>query len=187
VNSPLPVLADGISAVWALPSEAGRPAAPRTALADGCAYLLFGFDAAHAGRRDLIHARLIGPRTRPFLIDERPRLCVGVRFVPGFAQAAFGLPASELLDQRVEYDLVYPNADADLERISAARTDAERVAGILALALRGSGRRPGFPPACVSPSPASRPPRATFASARWSSASASRASTSRGSSPRTWA
>lgn len=136
MNSPLPVLADGISAVWALPSEAGRPAAPRTALADGCAYLLFGFDAAHAGRRDLIHARLIGPRTRPFLIDERPRLCVGVRFVPGFAQAAFGLPASELLDQRVEYDLVYPNADADLERISAARTDAERVAGILALALR---------------------------------------------------
>ena len=82
------------------------------------------------------HARLIGPRTRPFLIDERPRLCVGVRFVPGFAQAAFGLPASELLDQRVEYDLVYPNADADLESISAARTDAERVAGILALALR---------------------------------------------------
>ena len=46
------------------------------------------------------------------------------------------MPASELLDARVEYDLAYPSADADLESIRAAGTDAERVAGILALAVR---------------------------------------------------
>jgi AraC-like DNA-binding protein len=131
-----PALADGISGVWAVHSEGGQPVARRYALADACAYLLFAFDDARAGRRDLLHARLIGPRTRPFLIDEGPRLCVGVRFVPGFAQAAFGMPASEFLDQRLDYDLVYSNADADLESIRVAGTDAERVAGILALAQR---------------------------------------------------
>src|SRR5438094_2248120 len=109
----MPALGDGISGVWAWPSEGAQPAAPRYGLADACAYLLFGFDAARAGRRDLVHARLIGPRMKPFLIDDRPRLCVGVRFAPGFVQAAFGLPASEFLDERVEYDLVYSDAAAE--------------------------------------------------------------------------
>lgn len=133
---PPAALGDGISAVWAWHASGGQPAQPRTAPADGCAYLLFAFDAARAGRRDLIHARLIGPRTKPFLIDERPRLCVGVRFAPGFAQAAFGVPASELLDRRVDYDAVYSSADTELESIRVAATDAERVAGILAIARR---------------------------------------------------
>src|SRR5438309_5164783 len=88
----MPALGDGISGVWAWPSEGAQPAAPRYGLADACAYLLFGFDAARAGRRDLVHARLIGPRMKPFLIDDRPRLCVGVRFAPGFVQAAFDCP-----------------------------------------------------------------------------------------------
>ena len=73
---------------------------------------------------------------RPFVIDDRPRLCIGVRFAPGFVRAAFGLPASELLDQRVDYDLVYSHADADLDGIRAAASDAERVAGGFALARR---------------------------------------------------
>src|SRR5438093_4929523 len=132
----MPALCDGISGVWAWPSEGAQPAAPRYGLADACAYLLFGFDAARAGRRDLVPARLIGPRMNPFVIDDRPRLCVGVRFAPGFVQAAFGLPASEFLDERVEYDLVYSDAAADIESIRAAVTDAERVALILALARR---------------------------------------------------
>jgi AraC-like DNA-binding protein len=131
---PPPGLGDGISGVWAWHSDGAHPVAPRYALADGCAYLLFAFDAEHAGRRDLVHARLIGPRLRPFLIDERPRLCVGVRFAPGFTQAAFGLPASELADQRVDYDVVYSNAAADLESVTVAKTDAARVAAVLALA-----------------------------------------------------
>src|SRR5437870_3013394 len=92
----MPALGGGISGVWAWPSEGAQPAAPRYGLADACAYLLFGFDAARAGRRDLVHARLIGPRMKPFLIDDRPRLCVGVRFAPGFVQAAFGPPGSSV-------------------------------------------------------------------------------------------
>lgn len=121
--------------MWAWHSD-GRPAGRRYALADGCTYLLFAFAAAHDGRRDLVHARLIGPRTKPFLIDDRPQLCVGVRFVPGFVQAAFGMPACELLDQRVDYDQVYPNADADLDDLNTAATDMMRVAHALALARR---------------------------------------------------
>ncbi len=135
VVAPLPSPIDGVSGAWAWHSD-GRPAARRYALADACTYLLFAFDAAHNGRRDLVHARLIGPRTKPFMIDDQPRLCVGVRFVPGFAQAAFGMPASELLDQRVDYDLVYPNADADLDSIHSATTDMARVTRVLALARR---------------------------------------------------
>jgi AraC-like DNA-binding protein len=132
---PLPAFTDGISGVWAWHSD-GCPTGRRYALADGCTYLLFGFDAAHRGRRDLVHARLIGPRTKPFLIDDRPRLCVGVRFGPGFAQAAFGMPASELLDQRVDYDLVCRDAEADLDGLHTAMTDIARLAAALALARR---------------------------------------------------
>jgi AraC-like DNA-binding protein len=140
-------LGEGISAVWALHANARQPARPRYGLADGCAYLLFGFGAERAGQREMIHARVIGPRTRPFLIDQRPRLCVGVRIVSGFAQAAFGMPASELLDQRVDYGLVYASADADLERIETARTDAERVEGVRALARRRLLSATGIPSA----------------------------------------
>jgi hypothetical protein len=111
--APLPpaTLTDGVSGVWAWHSAREQPVASRYALADGCSYLLFGFGAERAGQRDLVHARLIGPRTRPFLIDEGPRLRVGLRFTPGLAQAAFGVPASELLDQRVDDNLVCSDAD----------------------------------------------------------------------------
>jgi AraC-like DNA-binding protein len=129
----LPAPADGISGVWAWHSD-GAPAARRYAPADGCTYLLFAFGAATNGRRELIHARLIGPRTKPFLVDERPRLCVGVRFAPGFARAAFGMPASELLDHRVDCDTVYPGAEADLDKFDAATSDMARVTSIVALA-----------------------------------------------------
>lgn len=89
----LATLVDGISALWALHSEGEERAPERYALADGCAYLLFAFDAERAGRRELLHARLIGPRTKPFLIDVRPRLRVGVRY----ARASFSWP----LDSRL--------------------------------------------------------------------------------------
>jgi hypothetical protein len=47
-HSAPPAPADGVSTVWALHSEGGTPAAPRYALADASAYLLFGFSAARA-------------------------------------------------------------------------------------------------------------------------------------------
>lgn len=141
-----PALGEGISGVWVWDADTRQPAGRRYGLADGCAYLLFGFDTERAGERDLVHARLIGPRTRPFLIDQRPRLCVGVRIVPGFVQAAFGIPASELLDQRVDYSLVYAGADAGFARIEAARTDAERVASVLAVARRRLRSATRIPP-----------------------------------------
>src|SRR5437588_11394279 len=97
----MPALGDGISGVWAWPSEGAQPAAPRYGLADACAYLLFGFDAARGGRLDLVHARLIGPRMKPFRLDHRPRLCVCVRFASGFVQASFRLPGSGFLDEDV--------------------------------------------------------------------------------------
>lgn len=135
-HKPPATLPDGISGIWTYHSDVGPLAPPRYAMPDGSSYLLFGFDAGRAGRRDLIHARLIGPRTTPFVIDDRPRLCIGIRVVAGFAQAAFGIPASDLVDQRVEYHQVYSSADADLERIATAASDAERVTAALAVARR---------------------------------------------------
>jgi AraC-like DNA-binding protein len=129
-----PALPNGISGVWARHSDGRQPIGERYAPADACAHLLVGFGAARAGQRDLVHVRLIGPRTRPFLIDDSPQLCVGVRVVPGFAQKAFGMDASELLDQRVDYDLVYKHAEADFDCIRTAGTDTDRVAAVLAIA-----------------------------------------------------
>ena len=122
--------------VWVRDAAGREPAGLRYAYADASAYLLFGFGPATRGVRELLHARLIGPRMHRFLIDQRPDLCVVVRFLPGVPRSAFRAAAAELRDQRVDYGVVSRTGDAHLEEIRTAATDPERVARIVALARR---------------------------------------------------
>ena len=49
--------------------------------------------------------QVVGPLTRPLVeVLEPGTTVVGIRFRPGAAAAVFGLPASELVDQTVEWD-----------------------------------------------------------------------------------
>jgi AraC-like DNA-binding protein len=61
--------------------------------------------------------------TRPIVIEgPHPWLYVGVRLAPGYAQAAFRVPASELTDQTVDYDLLERDAAAHVDTLAAAST-----------------------------------------------------------------
>jgi len=59
-----------------------------------------------------------------------------VRFRPGFAMSALGIPASELTDDRIEYSSISETSDADLETLSGLETNDERFDAIVALVRR---------------------------------------------------
>lgn len=109
-----------------MPGYAERPAASpllrcvwsRTApgpqesriLPDGCVDVMWGPTSFW----------IAGPDTRAQLNSTRGELVVGVRFAPGAAPAALGVPAKELRDARVPVDAVLPEAAELRERVEEA-------------------------------------------------------------------
>ncbi|RPE39496.1 AraC family transcriptional regulator [Streptomyces sp. Ag109_O5-1] len=67
-------------------------------LPDGCMDLLW-----HEGR-----LLVAGPDTRAYVTEGFPGVWAGLRFYPGTAPAFLGVPAHELLDQRVELSDLWP-------------------------------------------------------------------------------
>jgi AraC-like DNA-binding protein len=119
------------------PSAVETPASPRRVLPDGCVDIVLGFgrddDPASVG---LTEAFGVGAMTKPLIVDgPGPRLYVGVRFRPGFAYAAFGIPAAELTDERVEFDLL-GEGPRELADIEMQATDAGRVSATMELVRR---------------------------------------------------
>ncbi|MDN3021716.1 helix-turn-helix domain-containing protein [Streptomyces sp. S.PB5] len=85
--------------VWTnTPSGSG----PGRVLPDGCMDLLW-----HEGR-----LLVAGPDTRAYVTEGAPSAWAGVRFFPGTAPTLLGVPARELLDQRVELADLWPAAEA---------------------------------------------------------------------------
>ncbi|MFE2067728.1 helix-turn-helix domain-containing protein [Streptomyces sp. NPDC059467] len=79
-------------------------------LPDGCMDLLW-----HEGR-----LLVAGPDTRAYVTEGVPGVWAGLRFYPGTAPAFLGVPAHELLDQRVELIDLWP---ASVVRRLSARVD----------------------------------------------------------------
>jgi AraC-like DNA-binding protein len=93
-----------VQCVWSVRSAGGTDVLP-----DGC------MDVVWTGSRLLV----AGPDTRAVWSDEAGDV-VGVRFRPGAGGAALGLPASELLDARVDLEDVWGVAARELaERLAA--------------------------------------------------------------------
>ena len=91
--SPPPALARHVACTWAGRMGPGGETYVRKVLPDGCVDILWD------GRRLLV----AGPDTGPVDVVRRPgRFYVGIRFRPGLAATVLGVPASDLLDQRVE-------------------------------------------------------------------------------------
>lgn len=79
-------------------------------LPDGCMDLLW-----HEGR-----LLVAGPDTRAYVTEGVPGVWAGLRFYPGTAPAFLGVPAHELIDQRVELIDLWP---ASVVRRLCARVD----------------------------------------------------------------
>lgn len=137
-------LASYVACVWTGLATAARSAASPSihrVLPDGCVDIVLGFgwsdDSTGSGDNRVTQAMGVGTMTRPLLVTGHgPRLYIGVRFRPGCAFAAFGIPASELTDERVSYSVLARNAGAELDALSALGTNQARLAAMVALVRR---------------------------------------------------
>src|SRR5262245_44547560 len=123
-HSPPADLATHVVCFWTSlgPFEPAPPVSRRV-LPDGCVDIVLGFGTPGDPNGALTKALAVGAMTKPLVIDcVEHGLYIGVRFRPGFAFAAFGVPASELTDERISYELLSRDDGRDLEAISAQRT-----------------------------------------------------------------
>jgi len=107
-------------------------------LPDGCVDIVIGFSGSDgAGSLEVTQAMGVGTMTRPLVLSgAMPDFYVGVRFRPGFAWSALGLPASELTDDRIGYSSLSKTSDKDLEMLSRLRSNEERFDAIVSLVRR---------------------------------------------------
>ena len=139
-------LARYVICAWTRVVPAAFDGAVHRVLPDGCADVLFAFDRAGERAGEFAGASVVGPMTKAIVVQgPQPRLLIGVRFAPGFAFAALGVPASELEDQRIAYDLVYHDAAEDIEAMAETATDAERVTVIFEVVRRRLARGSAVP------------------------------------------
>jgi len=136
-----PDLREYVACFWTrlAPAIATDAGAIHRVLPDGCVDIVLGFGrAGEASAAGISEALGVGSMTRPLLIapSAAPKLYVGVRFRPGYAFAALGVPASELTDDRVSYSLLSRDAAAELDAISARETNEARLDAMIALVRR---------------------------------------------------
>jgi len=123
------------------PADVGEASRIHRVLPDGCVDIVIQFGAAgsvdHSGALDVTDAMGVGAMTRPLVISgEMPEFYIGVRFRPGHALSALGLPASELTDERIAYAGIASEPNADLEALSGLPTNEERFDAVVALVRR---------------------------------------------------
>ena len=129
-HAPPPDLAPYVACFWSrLASNPVEATTVHRVLPDGCVDIVLAFGAAGAANDDLSNAMGVGPMTKPMLVrGPQPRLYLGVRFKPGCAFVALGVPASELADTQVAYGVLSRTPSRDLEPIAAASSDDLRLA-----------------------------------------------------------
>jgi len=135
-HAPPADLAGHVACFWTrLVDELAGPAAGsiHRVLPDGCVDIIVGFDASSA----VTSAIGVGAMTKPLIISgDSPRLSVGVRFLPGHAFIALGIPACAITDENVGYDELARDARAELDSMSAQTTNEGRVAAFIDLVRR---------------------------------------------------
>jgi AraC-like DNA-binding protein len=137
-------LASSVACFWTriVPREQkAEPAALRRVLPDGCVDIIIGV----SGSDDDVMA--VGTMTRPLILPEQtPEAHIGVRFRPGHALAALGLPAAELTDERVAFDVLAIDQRGVIDDIAAQRTHAGRLESLVRLVRRRIVAAPDVPP-----------------------------------------
>ena len=145
-------LAGRVVCFWTrAPEPAASAEGPRIhrVLPDGCVDIVIGFGgASSSGARGLevTQAMGVGTMTRPLVLSgEMPDFYVGVRFRPGFALSALGVPASAVTDDRLAYSSISDASEAELDMLSRLETNEERLDAVVALVrrrLRGAAQVP---------------------------------------------
>jgi AraC-like DNA-binding protein len=115
-------LAAVVTCLWV--HEVGSEGRSQRVIPDGCTDIIWVRD-------ELVVA---GPATAPVIVPVAPSsTTVGIRFRPGAASAAFGMPASELRDQSVPLAEVWPD---DAEPFSEQLASSDGARATIATLLR---------------------------------------------------
>lgn len=134
-HAPPPDLATQVECFWTTMADAETAAAPNHVLPDGCVDIILGFGSTdEPGSDDLREAFAVGAMTKPLVVSGvRPRLHIAVRFKPGFAFAALGIPAAEMTDDRVSYELLARDGGVAIASVAAQTTPTRRLAAFVEL------------------------------------------------------
>jgi AraC-like DNA-binding protein len=141
-HAPPEDLAGWVACFWTQRTALGAsvPSEHRV-LPDGCVDILMSFggatDSGHGTDGEVSAAVGVGPMTKPLVVaGGGPRLYLGVRFKPGRAYAALGIPASQLLDDTVDFGVLAREARMELDALSSQPSDDARLEGMIALVRR---------------------------------------------------
>jgi AraC-like DNA-binding protein len=134
-------LAGHVVCFWTRVPDVSRGAAAtktHRVLPDGSVDIVIGFGGSTSGggakRLEVVQAIGVGTMTRPLIIaGAMPDFHVGVRFRPGHAMSALGIPASELTDDRIAYSSLSQESESDLDSLSRLESNEERLAGVVSL------------------------------------------------------
>jgi AraC-like DNA-binding protein len=109
-RAPVAALDRHVACVWVQRIGPGTTPMVHRIVPDGCVDIIWLDGGLHVA----------GPDTGPVLARLAPgSLVVGIRFQPGLAPTMLGLPAAELIDERVDLDLLWGRASQRLaERLS---------------------------------------------------------------------
>jgi AraC-like DNA-binding protein len=115
---------------------------------DGCVDIVLAFEADGLAPNA---AMAVGTMTRALVVhDSTSTSYLGVRFRPGVAGIVFGMPASELTDERPALGDVWPQTDALTDTLVLAGDTSARIRVVSAEIARRLLAAPSAPPATVT-------------------------------------
>jgi AraC-like DNA-binding protein len=137
-HAPPPDLAGPVVCFWTALVDETIALSPSHVLPDGCVDIILGFGSTdEPGSDDLREAFAVGAMTKPLIMSgARPRLYIAVRFKPGYAFAALGVPAAEMTDDRVSFELLARDGGADVARVAAQPTPERRLGAFVEFVRR---------------------------------------------------
>jgi AraC-like DNA-binding protein len=148
-------LAPHVECFWSRSSSHEPTGAPRPhrVLPDGCVDIVVGFDARRSAAVEsgvALSALAVGAMTKPLVFADAPNASfLGVRFRPGAAGVLFGIPVSELTDERVPLAYLWRESEALCEGLAGAPDTVGRIRTLSASIARRLLAAPGGPPPAV--------------------------------------
>jgi AraC-like DNA-binding protein len=138
-------LASHVLCFWTRLEDAGAPQSRvHRVVPDGCVDIVV--EVGRATGSEVLDVYAVGAMTTALVVEGvGPRLFIGVRFRPGSAMAALGVPAAELTDDRVALDALIENSESELAALQSAESNEARFAAVVELVrrrLRGSAAVP---------------------------------------------
>jgi AraC-like DNA-binding protein len=142
---PPPDLVPWVACFWTRLSPILAAETMHRVLPDGCVDIIFGF-GHDEGTPGTLSAIGVGPMTKPiFVRGPEPLLRIGVRFRPGRAFAALGIPAGSIVDENVPFDALSRGASEELEAIAGHTSNDGRLGAVVELVRRRLRSAPAVP------------------------------------------